>query len=481
MVSSASDITDLCSASAAMLARHYADGSISPVDVAHATLERAELVKAKLNAFTLIDHEGALAAARLSEKRWAQGASLSPVDGVPATIKDIVVCNGLDVRYGSKATSDISGEPDAPSVARMRAAGVVFLGLTVTPEFGWKAVTDNRRDGIVLNPWDVSRTPGGSSGGAAVAAACGAGVLHLGTDGGGSIRIPASFTGIVGHKPSFGRVAAFPASSFGTVAHIGPMARSVLDTSALLTVMGGRDIRDWYQPPLPFADAAPEPVSWAGKKIGYWKEPCVGTVDPSVAMAVEAVLKDLELAGALISEIRLPDQDALLEIFYRHWYVGAANRMATVPSDARSDMDPGLLDAASKGQAYSAIERMQAEIARAAYGARMDMLLNEYDLILSATVPVTAFEAGRDTPPGSPFESWVEWSSFSFPINLSQQPACSVPCGLTAAGLPVGLQIIGPRGEDAAVLSAALTIEQMYPENFLSGKPVWPPLVREAA
>jgi len=471
---------DICQLTARDLIRRFASGELSPVDVAMAALGRAVQINSLFNAFTVIDREGALVAARASQDRWRRGEPLSAIDGVPTTIKDIVQCNGLDVRYGSRVTPDISDRPDAPSVRNLREAGAVIIGLTVTPEFGWKAVTDNRKDGITRNPWNPARTPGGSSGGAAVAAATGAGVLHLGTDGGGSIRIPASFTGIVGHKPSFGRVAAFPASSFGTVAHIGPMARTVEDAVAMLNVMGGRDLRDWTQPPTGFTEATAKPINWSGKKIAYWKTPCVGGVERAVGDAVETVLDDLSLAGADVTQVRLPDQDALLEIFYRHWYVGAANRLSAVDPADHAVIDPGFLKAAELGMRYSAVERMQAEIQRAQFGARMDALLEEYDYLISPSVPICPFDAGQDVPHRTGLESWVEWSSFSFPINLSQQPACSLPCGSSPDGLPIGMQIVGARGDDGAVLSAGLTYEQMYPERFLLPGGHWPEFGAEA-
>jgi aspartyl-tRNA(Asn)/glutamyl-tRNA(Gln) amidotransferase subunit A len=469
-----SQLVDLCQAPANTLADGYATGKLSPVEVVGAALQRAETIDATLNAFALIDREGALSAARASELRWRAGRPLSSIDGVPTSLKDIVQCRGLDVRYGSRVTQDISAEPDAPSVARLRQAGAIFLGLTLTPEFGWKAVTDNRKHGITRNPWNSALTPGGSSGGAAVAAATGAGVLHLGTDGGGSIRIPASFTGIVGHKPSFGRVAAYPASAFGTVAHIGPMARTVADTIAMLNVMSGRDLRDWTQPVAGFADIQPAPSAWSDMRIGYWKTPCLGGVDPVISTAVEAALSDLEYAGATVSEIALPNADLLLETFYRHWFVGAANRFDAVDPLDQDLLDPGFLATARKGRQYSAVQRMQAEAERIQFGARMDALLDEFDIIVSPTVPILPFTAGNDIPPGSGLESWVEWSSFSFPINLSQQPACSVPCGFSPDGLPIGLQIVGPRGGDATVLGAALAYEHMYPDRFLRPGGAWP-------
>lgn len=468
------DTPELCRLDTASLTAAYRKRDLSPVEVAQAVLRHAEEIQAPLNAFTSLDHVGALKAARSAEGRWRAGEPLSPIDGIPTTLKDIVHVADWAVRYGSAATDRAPMLQDAPSVSRLRVAGAVFIGQTTTPEFGWKAVTDSAAYGITRNPWNAELTPGGSSGGAAVAAACGAGVLHLGTDGGGSIRIPASFTGIVGHKPSFGRIGAYPASSFGTVAHIGPMARTVADTAAMLDVMSGRDLRDWTQPPLPFSRIDLSPIDWSGKRIGYWRTPCVGGVSPSVAAAIETVLMDLEGAGAIISEVALPEQDSLLEIFYLHWYVGAANRLSLIDPAERALVDPGFIKAAGIGQSYTAVERMAAEVQRTRFGAAMDALLDDFDFLVSPTVPIAAFEAGQDVPPGSGLQSWVEWASFSFPINLSQQPACSVPCGTTVEGLPLGLQIIGARGADSNVLGAALTYEEMYPKRFLMPAGTWP-------
>lgn len=461
-------LEDLCLATGTELTGAYARGVVSPVDATRACLGRSEAINPVLNAFAVIDHQGALAAAIKSEARWAAGQALSPIDGVPVTIKDIVHCHGLNVRYGSQTTTDVSALPDSPVVERMRAAGAVILGLTATPEFGWKAVTDSARHGVTRNPWNPEMTPGGSSGGAAVAAAMGAGVLHLGTDGGGSIRIPASFCGIVGLKPSFGRVPAYPASAFGTVAHIGPMARTVSDLALMLNAMSGRDLRDWTQGPAATPPVILRPLRWAGVRIGHWARPPVGKVDPEVDALIRAALSELERAGAIVELLDLPDQDDLPEMFRRHWFVGAANRFDAVAEADRHLLDPGFVATAERGLSYSAVARMQAEVARTRYGAQMDQLLARFDFILSPTVAIPPFAAGCDVPPGSGFESWIDWAGFSYPINLGQQPACSVPCGLTRGGLPAGLQIIGPRGADEAVLSAALTYEQMFPERFLT-------------
>jgi len=457
---------DPCAMSTTVLAGHFASGALSPVEVATAALERAEAINSELNAFVELDANGALAAARDAEDRWRRGAPLSPIDGMPTTIKDIVLCRGLDVRYGSETAPDVSSQPDSPSVRKLRSAGAVIIGLTASPEFGWKAVTDSRKNGVTRNPWNAAKTSGGSSGGAAVAAATGAGVLHLGTDGGGSIRIPAAFTGIVGHKPSFGRVGASPPSAFGTVAHIGPMARTVGDVVSMLNAMSGRDSRDWTQPPFDFEPVPATPVDLSNKLIGYWKTPCVGDVDPEISGAVESVLRELETAGARVVEIRLPYQDEIFEVFLRYWYVGAASRLLAVDEKDRDRVDPGFLRVAAIGERYTAVERVQAEVQRARFGSQMNALLEDYDLVVSPTVAIPAFDAGHEVPPGSGLECWIEWASFSFPINLSQQPACSLPCGLTTSGLPIGIQIIGARGDDAHVLGAALTYEQMFPNRF---------------
>ncbi|MGX9144668.1 amidase [Mesorhizobium sp. 128a] len=453
----------------------FRSGQLSPLEVTRAVIDHAENTQAAINAFSLIDRESALQAARASEQRWRSGEPLSRIDGVPTTIKDIVTVRGWQVSYGSAVTDRSPALDDAPSVARLRNAGAVLIGQTTTPEFGWKAVTDSPKFGITRNPWNLEKTPGGSSGGAAAAAASGAGVLHLGTDGGGSIRIPASFSGIVGHKPSYGRVAAYPPSAFGTLAHIGPMARTVGDAAAMLEVMSGRDLRDWTQPPVGDFRAAVSPAEWQGKRIGYWKTPCIGTVDESVSAAIGTVLADLEAAGATISEIRLPYQDSILDAFYALWFTGAAKRLSTFEDVEVALLDPGFLQVASKGQGFSAVERISAELSRSRFGAAMDVLLTQYDLVLSPTVPIPAFAVGHSVPPERQGGGVVDWCSFSFPLNLSQQPACSIPCGLTADGLPIGMQIIGARGADADVLSAALAFEAMYPQHFLRPQSQWPP------
>ncbi|WP_197678344.1 amidase [Pseudomonas synxantha] len=467
------DWPDLCELDSATLLAAYKSRHLSPVDVVRAALDRCIKVQDALNAFTYIDFDGALTAAKASEKRWRNGKPLSLIDGIPTTLKDIFHVEGWSVRYGSMTTPGTPNNQDAPSVSRLREAGAVFIGQTAAPEYSWKTVTDSPAFGVTRNPWDPTCTPGGSSGGAAVAAACGAGVLHLGTDGGGSIRIPASFTGVFGLKPSHGRVPVYPPSSFGTVAHIGPITRTVADAAAMLRVLSGRDLRDWTQPPMAFPNVSLAPFTWRGKRIGYWRTPCIGNVDGQVATAIEATLVGLEAAGASVTEMRLPYQDELLEMYNRHWYIGAANLLTSISTRNHANLDPGLLRAATVGRRYSGVERLEAEVWRNRYGSAMDNLLSDFDFIMSPSVPILPFEVGRDVPRSSDAKSWTEWCSFSFPINLSQQPACSVPCGLSKEGLPIGLQIIGSRGADSDVLSAALCYERAFPDRLIRLKGAW--------
>jgi amidase/aspartyl-tRNA(Asn)/glutamyl-tRNA(Gln) amidotransferase subunit A len=453
------DADDLCRLTATALHQLYARGAVSPMEATRAALARAEVVQDRFNAFVRIEQEAALTAAALSEQRWQAGKPLGPLDGIPTTIKDIVwVKDGL-ASFGSRAPGLHCAE-DAPAVALLRAAGAVFLGITTTPEFGWKALTDSPLTGLTRNPWNRALTPGGSSGGAAVAAATGAGALHLGTDGGGSIRIPAAFTGIVGHKPTFSRVPAYPASAFGTVAHIGPMTRSIADAQIMLQVMSGRDDRDWYQNPLAFAavDTVP-PADLKGLRLGVWDRPPGGPIDAPIAAAFARALKRLEQAGAVLEPVDLPPEEDLLGLFHLHWFSGAAARLGMLPPSARAEIDPGLLEIAAEGETISAVALIRAQNRRAAFGAAFDRLLAGFDAILSPACAVLPFAVGDEVPAGSGLKRWTEWAGFSYPVNLAQAPAAVIRSEILAEGLPVGLQIIGPRGEDGRVLAIAGAIQ----------------------
>jgi aspartyl-tRNA(Asn)/glutamyl-tRNA(Gln) amidotransferase subunit A len=450
--------------SAAELCQLYRTGQLSPVETTRAVLERIERLDPQVNAFCLIDGERALAAARASEARWQRSEPCGEVDGVPATIKDVVLTRGWPTLRGSLAIGrEQPWDEDAPATARLRAQGAVLIGKTTTPEFGWKAVTDCALTGITRNPWDTSKTPVGSSGGAAVAAALGMGVLHVGTDGGGSIRIPASFTGVFGLKPSFGRVPAYPASPFGTLAHIGPLTRTVSDAAVMLNVLALPDSRDWFALPYDGRDhriGLEDGVR--GLRIAFSPTLGFAEVDPEVADLVAGAAGVLVELGATVEQVDAIVADPL-DVFACHWYVGAANLLRAFTAEQRTQMDHGLREIAAAGEQISLVDYLSAARQRAELGTAMRRFHETYDLLLTPTLPLAAFAAGQERPDPAQQPRWFHWAPFSNPFNLTQQPAASVPCGRTASGLPVGLQIVGPMHADALVLRAARAFEAARP------------------
>jgi aspartyl-tRNA(Asn)/glutamyl-tRNA(Gln) amidotransferase subunit A len=453
--------------SAAALIAAYRERTLSPVEVTDAVLDRIAAADGALNAFCLVDGDRARGEAGASEARWAAGAPAGLLDGVPVAIKDILLSRGWPTLRGSK-TVDPAGpwEDDATTVAALRRHGAVLPGKTTTPEFGWKGVTDSPLTGITRNPWDVTRTPGGSSGGSAAALAAGMVPLALGTDGGGSIRIPCGFCGLPGLKPTFGRVPAYPASPFGGVAHVGPMARTVEDLALLLDVIGGPDARDWQALPPPersFRDGLDDGV--AGLRIAFSPDLGYATVEPEIAALVERAATAFSELGAHVerADPGFADPRATYDAL---WSAGAGKVVAALPDT--SGMDPGLLAVAAAGQAIPLAEYLAALDARDALAIQLSRFLAEWDLLLTPALPIAAFAAGRNVPEGWPDEGWPSWTPFTFPFNLSQQPAAVVPCGFTAAGLPVGLQLVGPRHADALVLRAARAYEAAHPQPTLA-------------
>jgi aspartyl-tRNA(Asn)/glutamyl-tRNA(Gln) amidotransferase subunit A len=428
---------------------------LSPVEVTRAVLDRIRDRDRNVNAFCLVDEDAAVASAAASEARWQRGEPRGALDGVPVSVKDLLLTVGWPTRRGSHTTDpDAPTDLDAPSVARLREQDAVLVGKTTTPEYGWKGVTDSPLTGITRNPWDHSRTSGGSSGGSAVAVALGMGPLSLGTDGGGSVRIPAAFSGITALKPTYGRVPLYPASPFGSLSHVGPMTRTAADAALLLDVLSGFDPRDGW------ALAAAEPSTphlhdgVAGLRIAF--SPGLGyveDVDPEVATAVAAAATVFGELGATV-EIADPGFADPIEAFQVLWFSGAA--AAVGPLLARRDeMDPGLVEVAEKGARFSAVEYLAATAVRNDMGALMGEFHARFDLLLTPTMPIPAFAAGVPAPAGWASQRWTSWTPFTFPFNMTQQPAATVPCGCTADGLPIGLQIVGPRHADALVLAAA--------------------------
>lgn len=447
------------------LAVGYEKGEFSPFEVASAVFDRIDAVDDRLNAFRVLDRDEAMAAAARSTERWLKGVPLSPIDGVPTSIKDLFAVKGMSNRKGSLTTPDTPDPEDAPTVARLRNAGAVILGKTNTPEFGWKGVTDSPAEGPTRNPWNTERTPGGSSGGASAAAAAEMGVLHLGTDGGGSIRIPAAFAGVFGHKPSFGRVPYFPPSPMGTLAHAGPLTRTVADSVLMLNVMMGEDPQDWYTQPSGPVHLAALSGGVKGMKVAY--SPALGhaTVDGEVAASVAEAARLFAEMGAEVEECD-PFTDDPVGIFNTLWQSGAYGALRNLPPDQRAKLDPGLSKVLDDATGISLGDYMDAQRDRAGFSSAVKVFMSKYDLLLTPTLAVPAFGVDRLVPEGwaeDAQNSWVAWTPFSYPFNLTQQPACSVPCGFTKDGLPVGLQIVGRMFDDATVLRAAQAYEDANP------------------
>ncbi|MDQ4007723.1 MAG: amidase [Actinomycetota bacterium] len=450
------DRADLADWSATDLLAAYARRDVSPVEATRAVLDRIERVDARVNAFCLVDSERALADARAAERRWAEGSTLGPVDGVPTSIKDIFLTKGWPTLRGSKAIDpDQPWEEDAPSVARLRGSGAVLVGKTTTPELAWKGVTDSPLTGVTRNPWDPTRTAGGSSGGAAAAVVLGMAPLATGTDGGGSVRIPGSFCGNVAIKPTYGRVPHYPASPYGTLAHAGPMTMTVEDTALMLDVLSGFDSRDWSAMPPPTVSYVESMTPGVrGLTVAYSPDLGYVDVDPEVAALVKEAVDVLDGLGAHVEQVD-PGFTDPVESFHVLWFSGAAQTVRNYTDEQLGLLEPALRRICEQGAGFSALDYLQAMQERMSMGIRMGAFHERYDLLVTPTMSVPAFEAGLEVPPGWPTERWTSWAQFSYPFNMTQQPAATVPCGFTSGGLPVGLQIVGPRHSDERVLAAA--------------------------
>jgi aspartyl-tRNA(Asn)/glutamyl-tRNA(Gln) amidotransferase subunit A len=365
-------------------------------------------------------------------------------------------------------------DEDAPVPARLRAAGAVFFGKTTTPEFGWKGVTDSPLTGVTRNPWDLERTPGGSSGGSAAAVLAGISPLAVGTDAGGSIRIPASFCGIFGLKPTFGRVAAYPPSAFGDVAHVGPMARNVEDAALMLDAIKGPDARDWHSLPddgIAYRDRVRE-GSLKGKRVAL--SPTLGFAEPAPAVraAVERAGRVFAELGAVV-EPADPFAESPMPVFQTlalggFWALLRAQRPEQV-----AVMDPGLVAMCRRGAGVTQEHYVEAVGQRALLGQRLRQFFDRYDLVLSPTMPIPAAYADpRDDGRPNPKNAW-EWVTYTYAFNLTKNPSASIPCGF-AEGLPLGLMVTGPLWGDLGVLQACRAYEEA------AGLP-WPSPELEAA
>ncbi|WP_075881317.1 amidase [Vreelandella massiliensis] len=458
--------TDLGEMDAQSLRSVFKARDASPLEATRAALERIARFNKEVNAYVFVDEEGAERAAKEAEKRWQKGSPLSPIDGVPVSLKDLTWVEGMPCRSGSLTTSDEPCDTDAPPTRLLREAGAVILGKTNTPEFGWKGVTDNRVFGATANPWDTRLTPGGSSGGAAVAAALNMGVLHQGGDSGGSIRIPAAFTGVFGFKPTFGWTPQWPPSTEPTLSHLGPLTRSVEDAAEMLNVMGRYDYRD------PYAKRG-QPNDWGedigkglkGLRIGFSADLGYAEVDPEVASLVRQAAHHLAQLGAEIVDVD-PGFASPLDTFQKMWFTASLEKCSQMSNAQHEQLDPGMVDNARRAENWSALELFRALKNRATLTQRLEYFNQQYHLLMTPAVTIPAFEINHQVPPGSKMRGWEEWASFSYPFNLSQQPAASVPCGFTRQGLPVGFQLAGGSHDDIRILRASHAYMQAHPSRF---------------
>ena len=388
-------MTVIADLSVESLTEAYRRGALSPVEVARDCLERIEAAAA-FNAFIPLMPDKVLAEAAASEARWRAGAPLEALDGVPATVKDNIWLKDYPTLRGSLTGDEATASADAPAVARLREPGAVFLGKTCMPEHGWIGVCHSPRSGITRNPWNAAHTPGGSTGGGAVAALLGLGLLHLGTDGAGSLRIPAAFTGVFGFKPSVGCVPVYPAPLLNVLSHHGPIARTVTDAACLMSAIARPDARDM--------------TGLTGEQVGDYgaglNDGVRGlrialsmrlghdaTLDPDIEAAVTRTARALEAQGAIV-EIADPPLARALDLIRAMWWPVAAAIVDGVPAARRGDMDKGLLKIAERGRALTTTDYLNAFAARAELHNAMRDFHRRYDLLLTPTMPVTALKVG---------------------------------------------------------------------------------------
>jgi aspartyl-tRNA(Asn)/glutamyl-tRNA(Gln) amidotransferase subunit A len=459
------DATDLCYTPATALVEMIRTRQISPVEVTRAVLDRIERVNLSLNAFSTVTAEAALAAAADAERAVMAGRALGPLHGVPFSVKDLARTAGVRTMYGSHVFAHLVPDHDAPYVRRLRAAGGIMLGKTTTPEFGWKALGDCPLTGISRNPWNADTTPGGSSSGAGIGAAAGLGPLHQGSDGAGSIRIPASFCGVFGLKPSYGRVPQWPVSNNDYTTHVGPMTRTVADAALMMSVMAGPD--EWDRTSLESAPADYVNHLRAGiRGLRIAWSPTLGglRVDGDVAAVTREAVQVFAELGGRVEEVEpaWPDTSDLIRIM---WSGHMAGNYVSHLSRWRDQMDPGLVACIEEGREVSMVDYIQARARKMEVWDVMRPTFETYHLMLTPTVSVTALPVGHLNPQHWPQHAWnwIGWASFSYPFNFTGQPAATVPAGFAPSGLPVGLQIVGRRFADLMVLQAAAAYEEARP------------------
>src|SRR5262245_1317730 len=443
------------------LSAAYRTGKLSPVEVTRAALERIEAWEKRINAMYVVDADGALARAAASEKRWRRRKPRSALDGVPITIKDNIAVQGIPTPVGNAAGDMTPSKYDAPPAARVREAGCVLLGKTTMPDFGMLASGVSSLHGITRNPWKLTRNPAGSSSGAGAAIVAGYGPLALGTDIGGSVRLPAAYNGIVGFKPSLGRVPIYP-PYLGRVT--GPLTRNVTDTALLMAVLSQPDARDYMALPYQQADwIGSLKGRLKGKRLGLMLEAGIGLKpQPAVRRAIAAAGKAFAGAGAVVEPVApFLTRDMLdgLDRFFQARLLGDYQKL---PARRKAKVLPFIAAWCRRAEKLTAVDALRALGQVFAMREKAVAAIQAFDFLLMPTSPITAYAAEEATPgddPAKPFEH----IAFTAPFNMSEQPACSLCAGYDADGLPIGLQIVGHRFDDVGVLRMAHAYEALRP------------------
>jgi len=454
---------ELCFLPASALASLLRSGRLSSVELVHNALCRLDETEPRLNAFVHRDDEGAMAAARAADKMLARGGDLPPLLGIPASVKDLIEVQGMPCSYGSLTMTGYVAAADSPSVARLRRAGAIIIGKTSTSEFGYRGYTASQVHGVTRNCWNTDRTPGGSSGGAVTSVAAGVTPLALATDGGGSIRAPCSLTGLVGIKAQFGRVPVYPPSATLTLAHVGPVARNVSDCATLLRLVAGPDGRDWTSRQTAIASAGRAVKPWNQLRVAFSPTLGYARVDPEVAAIVHEAVNSL--SGVEFIE-NVCDDPA--EILATEFIGGCSARLGDAVERSPEKIDPPLLAAIEEFRRRSAADVMHVLRTRANFRDHMHRFFETVDVLLTPTTPSSAWPIGRGVPPG--LEDAKAWVFFTYPFNLTGQPAASIPCGWTQEGLPVGLQVVVKPGQEALLirvlgfLEAQLGVQKRTPD-----------------
>ncbi|NNG19983.1 amidase [Naumannella sp. ID2617S] len=443
--------------SAQQLVRAYAAGERSPVQELQRVLDRTAELQPLLNAMSRMDTDTAWVQARAAEQRWRGGAARGPLDGVPITIKDNIPIAGRVARGGSRATPDTPAVENGPVVDRLLEAGAVIVGATVMPDWGCKGVGDSPQWGTTRNPWDRRLTPGGSSSGAAAGVAAGMTALSIGSDGAGSIRMPAGFCGLAGIKPTYGRVAALPGSAFGSLSHQGPITRTVSDLAVLLDVIAQPDDRDGMCWPGPRFQV-PQERALTGVRVGVGLDWGPFPAEPDVREAVHRTAEWLAARGATVQPVQV-DVSGARETLDLLWESGCASVVAKAGPEQRELFDDTLLYFADRAANHTAVQYADAMAARTTLAGRFAQLHRDSHVLLTPVTTTPAFDVDTDIPAGSGMGSWLDWAPYTYPFNLTGQPAITVPAGVDGRNRPIGVQLVGPRFADQLLLDLAAAIE----------------------